>query len=371
VSREERILKRLRDIGEWISKEIAEGRRPYLRLRERSTSNIVYDEESGEYVIADSFAERSAKHMNQIRAFANTVRIAMFVAELIRRGKTATLRETYYQGEAYGVFFKDQQESNERIMDLETLLDVPREDFHIFPEERSFVYGPLEVEVTEGHETKRLRLDVIEDGIAIGPKLTTARFIKESLKEKHNGRYDIERVIAIESGGMFSRLIEERAHERFNAILIHLGGQAPRATRRFIKRLNEELGLPVYIFTDGDPRGMHIAMVIKYGSAHAAHVPGLATPKAIRMGVRATDIQEYKLPSDKLSEIDKKRLKDLRKDPRYQHKFYQDQISTRLKIGRKAEQQSFARYGLAYVINYLERKFRLLEEMREENRLPP
>jgi hypothetical protein len=82
-------------------------------------------------------------------------------------------------------------------------------------------------------------------------------------------------------------------------------------------RLHDELGLPVYILTDGDPWGMHIAMVIISGSANAAHLRELTTPDARWSGVWASDIVDYKLPSDPLTEMDVKRLYELQKDPRY------------------------------------------------------
>ena len=106
-------------------------------------------------------------------------------------------------------------------------------------------------------------------------------------------------------------------------------------------------------------------MVIISGSASSAHLLGLATPDAVWMGVWASDIERYNLPSDKLSEIDIKRCKDLLRDPRYQSKFWQEELKTFLRIKRKAEQQAFSRYGLTYVVDeYLPAKLKMVNEMR-------
>ena len=137
-----------------------------------------------------------------------------------------------------------------------------------------------------------------------------------------------ERVLAVETMGMFHRLVQENAHERYNCLIIGLKGQAARATRRFIKRLNEEMGLPVYICNDD-----------------------LATPNAKFIGVTASDIINYELPTDPLKDIDVLRLKELSKDPRYQTPFWQTEIKKMLKLGKKAEQQSFSKYGLEYVVD--------------------
>ena len=66
---------------------------------------------------------------------------------------------------------------------------------------------------------------------------------------------DAEIVLAIEKGGLFTRFIEERVHQKYKAILINTAGQPPRSTRFLIRRLNQELGLPVGILCDADPWG--------------------------------------------------------------------------------------------------------------------
>jgi hypothetical protein len=112
--------------------------------------------------------------------------------------------------------------------------------------------------------------------------------------------------------------------------------------------------------TDGDPWGMHIAMVIISGSANAAHLRDLNTPDAKWFGVYATDIVEYKLPSDKLTELDIKRLYELKRDPRYEGKLWNREIETFMKIKKKAEQEAFSRYGLTYIVDeYLPAKLEM------------
>ena len=131
----------------------------------------------------------------------------------------------------------------------------------------------------------------------------------------------------------------------------------------FLHRLNQELDLPVYIFTDGDPWGMHIAMVIISGSANAAHLRGLTTPDAKWGGVYATDIVDYKLPTDPLTDVDIKRLHELEKDPRYTGDLWKREIKTFLKIKKKAEQEAFSRYGLTYIVDeYLPAKLEAMAD---------
>ena len=103
-------------------------------------------------------------------------------------------------------------------------------------------------------------------------------------------------------------------------------------------------------------------MVIISGTklAHVNHQ--LATPDARFMGVTASDIINYDLPTDPLKDIDVLRLKELSKDPRYKDDAWQVEIKKMLKIGKKAEQQSFSKYGLEYVVEtYLPEKLDAME----------
>ena len=80
-----------------------------------------------------------------------------------------------------------------------------------------------------------------------------------------------------------------------------------------MKRLHDEMKLPVICLTDGDVYGEHIAMVIKSGSANAAHLRELTVPDAKWVGVWATDMKNYKLPTIPMTESDIKRCYDLQK----------------------------------------------------------
>ncbi|MCX8176607.1 MAG: DNA topoisomerase IV subunit A, partial [Candidatus Bathyarchaeota archaeon] len=105
-----------------------------------------------------------------------------------------------------------------------------------------------------------------------------------------------------------------------------------------------------------------IAQVIISGSANAAHLKELTAPDAKWAGVWASDIVTFKLPSERLNELDVKRLRELEKDPRYGGEIWRREIRVFYKIQRKAEQEAFSRYGLTKIVDdYLPRR---LEEMK-------
>ena len=343
IEKRNEVVNDLHSFGTQIYDQLDQGIFPTINMPSRSTENINYDPVLRQYVLGDKTVSRSARNIRHIKPFTQLAWAAMFSNELTSQRKTSTLRDVYYSAQAYEMTFTDQQESNNIITDLETLTGFAREDFHIFPEERSAIFGDLTIGYTvPGYEGKTLNLTSHPDGVLIGPALTSSEFMNTKA----------DKVIAIEKGALFTRFIEENVHNKHKALLIACGGQAPRQTRSFIRRLHDELNLPVYILTDGDPWGMHIAQVIISGSANAAHLRNLNTPDAVWSGVWASDIIEYKLPTDPLDEVDIKRLYELQKDPRYQNDpLWQREIKLFLKIRRKAEQEAFSRYGLTYIVD--------------------
>lgn len=350
TDKRKKTLTGLRNFGAKLYGQMEEGVFPWIKMPSRSIENIFYSPEIRQYILGDKAVRRSSRNIRHIRPLTQLVWAAYFAHELTQRQKTSTLRDVYYSAQAYDMSFKDQPESNNIITDLETVAGFSREDFNVFPEERSAIFGDLTIEYTvPGYEGRQLNLTSHPDGMMIGPALTSADFVKTGA----------DMVIAIEKGGLFTRFIEEEVYKKFNALLVLTAGQAPRATRRFIHRLNKELDLPVRIFTDGDPWGMHIAMVIISGSANAAHLRELTTPDATWSGMWATDIVDYKLPSDALTNIDIKRLHELQKDPRYKGKLWQREVKKFLKIKKKSEQEAFSRYGLTYIVDkYLPAKLK-------------
>ncbi len=241
------VNKNLSKMGEGLYSEVVSGEFPQLDIPSRSTSNIVFDEDLRQYVLGDKTVNRTAKSLGQIRSFSQLVWVMRFLKDLLKLDKSSTLRDVYYSSEAYQIKFQDQNESDVCITDVEAMLSVPREDFKVFPEERSAIYGDLTVEYTTPprYAGKRVTMSDSPDGVMIGPHLVNSKFLQTKA----------DKVIAIESGGMFTRFVEEEVNEKYNAILIHTAGQAPRSTRRLIRRIHYELNLPIYIFCDGDPWG--------------------------------------------------------------------------------------------------------------------
>jgi DNA topoisomerase-6 subunit A len=261
----------------------------------------------------------------------------------------------YYISEGWDAAkFSSQDESNFLAEDLEIVTGCMREDFKLRPEEDGArVMGDITIVETDRKGKKKTincRDDVGDSGYGIPYNVEKDKLDLVST--------DAQFLIAVETGGMFDRLVENGFDEDFGAVLVHLKGQPARSTRRFIKRVNEELKLPVVVFTDGDPWSFRIFASVAYGAIKTAHISEyLATPTAEYVGITASDITNYDLPTDKLTDMDVRALNAELKDPRFNDDFWRGEIETMLQLNKKAEQQALAKYGLDYVTDkYLPEK---------------
>ena len=317
---------------------------PSLQLPTRTKANIAYDDGAEVWVYGERESTRSAKTIRGAYQLLKTSYVVDFVNMQLKQAKSSTLRELYYISENWDLAkFREQQESDRLIEDLEIVSELQREDFHIRPEEDgASIMGPIRIreQTRRGTKTIHCQDDVGEAGYQVPCKVDTLEFLG----------HDAKLVIAIETGGMRDRLIENEFDESFGAIIIHLKGQPARSTRRLMKRMSEELELPVAVFTDGDPWSYRIFASIAYGSIKSAHLSEyMATPGAMFVGIRPSDIINYELPTDKLTDQDIRALHSLLSDPRFDSEFWQSEINLQLELNKKAEQQSLAKYGLDFV----------------------
>jgi DNA topoisomerase-6 subunit A len=360
---ENKAVRSLKEIAQSIYDQIDSGKIPKMTLPLRTKSNIRFDAKHGVWKYGKATGARSAKKVNGAMMLLRTMYVLELIENMIENNKSSTLREMYYISEGWEkAKFSSQDESNLLAEDLEIVTACLREDFKLRPEEDGArVIGDLTInEMDRKGRLKRIncRDDVGDSGYGIpyNVEKEKVQFISTNAKF----------VIAVETGGMFDRLVENGFDEDFNAVLVHLKGQPARSTRRFIKRLNEEMKLPVVVFTDGDPWSFRIFASIAYGAIKTAHISEyLATPTAEFVGITASDITNYKLPTDKLTDMDVRALNAELKDPRFADEYWRGEIETMLKLNKKAEQQALAKYGLDFVTDkYLPEKLTNMSILR-------
>lgn len=354
-------LSSIQDVANSVFKTGNSGGLPQLSMPQRNLANVTYDPKKGYFEMKGNLKTRTLD-VNSVKTFAQTLRLMSLAKEMVADEDFATKREAYYVSKNWGdAKFNEQRESDTVLDDIEgmfSIKDVTRETLRFVPEEHGgSVVGALTV-IDRDPETHE---EIRSDCAAMGSGAYTVPSSVDHLGFETTAEF----VLAIETGGMFQRLNHHRYWRTSNCILVEMGGVPTRATRRFVRRLADDLKLPVYAFVDCDPYGVcNIYRTLKVGSGSAAHINrNFCVPTASFLGVTPDDIEEYGLQdaTHPLQPVDVKRAKDaLKNDPFFQaHPKWKRALNKMLKMGVRAEQQAFAKWGLNFVIDeYLPRKLR-------------
>ncbi len=353
--RNEEMLRKIVKFVEEIKKEIMGDAAPEIKIPLRSLQNVHYIPDEGYFVIGDKEKTRKLT-ASTAKSFAQTLKMIALSTNLLKSADIATKREVYYISKNWGdARFLEQPESDSFMDDIEAMFRVNREQLGFIPEEDgASIVGDLKV-IDRNPETG-------EEEIIDCTKMGTGGWnIPNSVEHLEFQPGKIDFVLAIETSGMYQRLAYHRWWKKSHALLVSLRGVPSRATRRFLRRLNEEYKLPVVVFTDGDPYGwLNIYRTLKVGSGNAAHINKyFCVPNAKFIGITAKDIKEYNLPTHPLKDVDIKRINDgLKNDPFVKHhKKWQEALIELRKMKKRSEQQALATHGLNYVMSdYLPEK---------------
>jgi len=351
------VVKLIEDIATRdVYNRIKKKKQPELHMPLRSLSNVKYDPKDGFFELMGKMKERTLT-ASTIKTFAQTLRMMAHAKSVVKSDDITTKREMYYISKNWGeAAFKEQPESDTVMEDIEAMMMVNREQLGFIPEEKGGeVAGKLIIIDKDPDTGKLLKIDCTKFGSGAYSIPITVEHLKFETKAKF--------IMAIETAGMFQRLVKHKYWQKANCILISMGGVPTRALRRFIRRLSDAKKLPVYVFTDGDPYGMgNIYRTLKVGSGNAAHINEyFCVPNAKFIGITPQDIIDYKLPTHPMKDIDIKKVKDMIKNDPFiiHHKEWQKALQQLVKMKVRCEQQSLAKHGLNYVItDYLPKKLK-------------
>lgn len=344
----------IKNLAAGVLNKIMKKEHPSLVMPIRSLKNVKYDPKEGFFELVGKMKERTLT-ASTVKTFAQSLRIMGFSKELIESKDIATKREAYYVSKNWGdARFNEQPESDSIMDDVEAMMSINREQLGFIPEEKGGdIAGKLIVIDKDPETGKDLKIDCTKFGSGAYSIPSSVEELKFETKAKF--------ILAIETAGMFQRLVKHNYWKKANCILVSMGGVPTRACRRFIRRLSDDKKLPVFVFTDGDFYGyFNIYRTLKVGSGNAAHINKyFCVPNAKFIGITPQDILDYKLPTHPMKDIDIKRGKDaLKNDPFVKHhKEWQRAIKQQTALKKRAEQQALAKWGLNYVItDYLPKK---------------
>ncbi len=352
--------KRLERFGAAILKDINSQSNPSFRVVTRTRSNIYYDKKDGYLRLGKAQEEHNFINVAQSKRFMQTTAIAAKCYDFVRQNLHTSIRGLFYQlkyalGEDVDEnIFNEQSESNPLIEDLEVALDLKRENLNLNANRKGVLAGNMRVIDNFGGE--RTVIDASKQGRsgwAIPSDVDNdIEFV--DVKAKF--------VLVVEKDALWQRLNEDGFWKKENCILISPQGQAARGTRRLIRKL-ADLGLPVYVFNDGDAWGWYIYWTIKTGSINLAYIGAdIATPEAKFIGVTMADLEKYSFLKNltmRASEVDLKRAQEmLNYEWINQYPEWVAELKQVLKTKKKLEQDTLQGPRLTFVDDYIREKIR-------------
>ena len=338
---------------------------PEMLIPKRTLSNTIYDPVKKLLLLGDEKLSRKFFDMHESRKFMQTILMASIIYQALINNEYPTIRDLYYRGKhtiRYRSYtgkieeentWDEQSESDAVLRDIEVYTNLLREEMLILSKEKGKVVGNMRIR--SGDDI----IDLSKMGhgaYAIEPTPDLIEFID----------VDAEFVLIVEKDAVFQQLHRAGFWKKYKAILVTSAGQPDRATRRFIRRLNEELKLPIYIITDSDPYGWYIYSVFKIGSITLSYESErLATPEAKFLGVSMSDIfgdpQRKKKPYlteterrnyiIKAKEMDLKRARELKNYKWFQTKEWKREIDIFEEKKSKLEIEALTSKGLSFLMD--------------------
>ena len=354
---DKKTIGKIEKLADSVLKSVKGGKNPFLVIPIRSLANVKFNEKRRLIELGTQRQKRYFFNVSMAKKFMQTFLVSEACKELIDSGKTTSIRDLYYMtkhtlGESRQNTFEEQEESDPIIEDLEVSIDSLREELHLFATGRGSMVGPLTIR--DSGDSIDLR------------RMGSGGWSVPSIVEEHVvqlGKSEAKYVLLIEKDAVWKRFNEDKFWQREKCIIVSGQGQPPRGVRRLVRRLNDELGLPVYVLVDNDPWGLYIYSVLKQGSINLAYESmRMAVPTARFIGLSSFDKLTFKLPSNvaiKMNDQDNSRAKQMLAYPWFKAKHWQQEIEEMVKSEQKFELEALSRRGISFITEeYLPKKLK-------------
>jgi DNA topoisomerase-6 subunit A len=340
--------KKLEGVTDLVVGAAKKRRSPQFEIPTRALSNVKFNPRKAIIEMGSNKQSRSFFDLSMAKKFMQTTLIASQCKKLIDADKTASIRQLYYlsKHDVTGTkekTFNDQNESDPIIEDIEVMIDALREELHVFASNRGNLAGPITL-VDDGNTLDCMKMG--SAGYAV-PSICEPDVIQF---KKCSARF----ILHVEKDTVWRRFYEDRFHEKRKCIITHGSGQPTRGMRRLLRRMHDELKLPVYCLLDNDPWGYYIYSVIKQGSINLAYESRrMAVPQARFIGVSSFDYDRCGLSDDvkiSLDDKDVKRAKQIMAYPWFKGKKpWEKEIRKMISNGFKMEVEAMINKRLTYL----------------------
>lgn len=340
--------RKIEGLAEMIVESARKRKSPKMEIPIRALSNVNFNPKKAILEMGKAAQSRQFFDLSMAKKFMQTMLVASHCKNLIEEEKTSSIRGLFYlcKHDVAGTkekTFNDQDESDPIIEDLEVTIDALREELHVYASNKGNLVGPITL-VDDGNTLDCMRMG--SAGYAV-PSICEPDVIQF---KKCGAKY----ILHVEKDTVWRRFYEDRFHEKHRCIVTHGAGQPTRGVRRLLRRMHDELKLPLYCLLDNDPWGYYIYSVIKQGSINLAYESRrMAVPQAKFIGVSSFDYERCGLTDDVkigLDDKDIKRAKQILEYPWFQgKKHWEKEIRKMMQNGFKMEVEAMINKRLTYL----------------------
>lgn len=344
-----------KDLCEKMLGELEKAQRPILRATKCALDNSLYNAKVGFLTPGDKKVS-SELNVSSVKKMTRAIFMLEILLRNVEISNINTKRELYYVVKGYvkheaklrPLDFSDQSESDSVIDFICEMMEAYREELNCVADDRGGQTYSKNLIVTEREYDGN---EAVVDLSLLGTAPYQPRNRPQNLVLKAKNKLDF--CIIIESQGTANTLVANGFTKRHNCILIGSQGVPSNAVRAWVKRIQDQLAVPLYFFGDLDAYTMqNIFRTLKAGSAASLiRNSEFCAPDVKFLGVLPEDIKKYDLVDYAVKENDPAEARSLKKarDALSNDPFFKDKKNKELKgildwlvkNKRRCEQQSF------------------------------
>lgn len=336
-------------------KDLQAAKRPVLSATKCALDNTLYVPKIG-YLTPAGKRVQTELNVSSVKKMSRAIFILEILLRNLETGAVNTKRELYYmaKGEVKHnptlkpLDFEDQSESDSTIDFICEMIECYREDMNCYANDRG---GQTFSQCLIVEETMPDGTKAVIDLSKLGTSPFQPKNQPQNLKLKAKKKIDF--ALIIESEGTANTLVRNGITKRNNCIIVGSQGVPSNAVRGWVKRIQDQLKVPLYFFGDLDAYTIqNIFRTLKAGSAASLiRNADYSAPEVKFLGVLPEDIKKYDLDdyvvkSENIS--DQRALKKardvLKNDPFFKDKKNKklcDILKWLIQEKRRCEQQAF------------------------------
>jgi DNA topoisomerase-6 subunit A len=355
AKKDDEVIRLGKEMCEMMLGDLEKAKRPVLQATKCALDNARYDSKVG-YLTPGGKKVSTELNVSSVKKMSRAIFMLENLLRNVEIGNVNTKRELYYVAKGLvkhdpklrPLDFTDQDESDSVIDFICEMMEAYREELNCVADDRGGQTYSKQLVVTETElDGNVATIDLSTLGTA--PFQPKNRPQNLTLKAKKK----IDFCVVIESQGTANTLVANGFTKRHNSILIGSQGVPSNAVRAWLRRIQDQLEIPLYFFGDLDAYTMqNIYRTLKAGSAASLiRNSEFCAPEVRFLGVLPEDIKKYDLVDYAVREADIGEARALKKarDALANDPFFKDKKNKELrailewlvKNKRRCEQQAY------------------------------